>query len=191
MRLLLIGAPGSGKGTQAELLAQRLGITHISSGELLREHIDAQTDLGRQVSEYVEAGDLVPDALVMDMLFRPVVNAAEAGGYVLDGFPRTVEQALASYDVARTHGAHVQAAVHLEVPDDELMQRILSRSRGSDDSRAVIEHRLEVYRDKTVPLLGYYRQRAWLASVDGSRDVDAVHADIVERVTDLRSAAGT
>ncbi|MDQ1603287.1 MAG: adenylate kinase [Actinomycetota bacterium] len=191
MRLLLIGAPGSGKGTQAELLAQRLGITHISSGELLREHIDAQTDLGRQVSEYVEAGDLVPDALVMDMLFRPVVNAAEAGGYVLDGFPRTVEQALAAYDVARTHGAHVQAAVHLEVPDDELMQRILSRSRGSDDSREVIEHRLEVYRDKTVPLLGYYRQRAWLASVDGSRDVDAVHADIVERVTDLRSAAGT
>jgi adenylate kinase len=133
----------------------------------------------------------VPDALVMDMLFRPVVNAAEAGGYVLDGFPRTVEQALAAYDVARTHGAHVQAAVHLEVPDDELMQRILSRSRGSDDSREVIEHRLEVYRDKTVPLLGYYRQRAWLASVDGSRDVDAVHADIVERVTDLRSAAGT
>jgi adenylate kinase len=191
MRLLLIGAPGSGKGTQAELLAQRLGITHISSGELLREHIDARTDLGRQVSEYVEAGDLVPDALVMDMLFRPVVSAAGAGGYVLDGFPRTVEQALASYDVARTHAAHVQAAVHLEVPDDELMQRILSRSRGSDDSREVIEHRLEVYRDKTVPLLGYYRQRAWLASVDGSRDVDAVHADIVERVTELRSAAGT
>jgi adenylate kinase len=191
MRLLLIGAPGSGKGTQAELLAQRLGITHISSGELLREHIDARTDLGRQVSECVEAGDLVPDALVMDMLFRPVVSAAEAGGYVLDGFPRTVAQALAAYDVARTHRAHVQAAVHLEVPDDELMQRILSRSRGSDDSQEVIEHRLEVYRDKTVPLLGYYRQRAWLASVDGSRDVDAVHADIVERVTDLRSAAGT
>src|SRR5580692_7322723 len=101
MRLLLIGAPGAGKGTQAGLLAARLGITHISSGDLLRQHVRDLTPLGQQVRAYVDKGDLVPDSLVMDMLRKPVVAAAKSGGYVLDGFPRTVQQAEASYAVVR------------------------------------------------------------------------------------------
>src|SRR4029077_21134137 len=100
MRLLLIGAPGAGKGTQAERLAQRFGIAHISSGDLLRQHVKDQTSLGQTIKSYVSKGDLVPDGVVMDMLRKPVVAAAAAGGYVLDAFPRTVEQAQASFPTA-------------------------------------------------------------------------------------------
>ncbi|MGD0686041.1 MAG: adenylate kinase [Streptosporangiaceae bacterium] len=189
MRLLLIGAPGAGKGTQAELLASRFGIAHISSGDLLREHVRAMTSLGQQVKSYVDRGDLVPDGLVMDMLRKPVVAAARAGGYVLDGFPRTVQQAEASYAVVRELGVEVQAAVHLDVPADELVRRLLARGRGSDDTRAVIEHRLEVYLEMTVPLLDYYAGREWMFVVDGSAPTDAVHQDIVRRIERLAAFA--
>src|SRR5260370_14647740 len=97
MRLLLIGAPGAGKGTQAALLAERFGLAHISSGDLLRQHVREQTSLGRKIKSYVDQGDLVPDGLVMDMLRKPVQAAADANGYVLDGFPRTVDQAKAAF----------------------------------------------------------------------------------------------
>jgi adenylate kinase len=183
MRLLLIGAPGSGKGTQAELLAARFGIAHISSGELLRQHITDRTPLGRRVKSYVDSGDLVPDGLVMDMLRKPVLAAAS--GYVLDGFPRTVEQAKASYAVVRALGAEVQAAIHLDVPREDLVHRLLSRGRGSDDIETVVEHRLKVYLENTVPLLDYYAGREWPFTVDGARSVDVVHEDIVARIQKL------
>ena len=156
MRLLLIGAPGAGKGTQAARLAERFGIAHISSGDLLRRHVREQTAIGQRIKSYVDHGDLVPDGVVMDMLRKPVVAAAGAGGYVLDGFPRTVEQAEAAFRVVQALGAEVQAAVHLDVPREELVRRLLSRGRGSDDTEAVIEHRLQVYQENTVPLLEYY-----------------------------------
>src|SRR6201994_1060601 len=117
MRLLLIGAPGAGKGTQAEKLAERFSIAHISSGDLLRQHVREQTSIGETIKTYVDAGDLVPDAVVMDMLRKPVVAAAEAGGYVLDGFPRTVDQAKAAFETARELGVEVQAAGPLDAPD--------------------------------------------------------------------------
>ena len=119
MRLLLIGAPGAGKGTQAGRLAARFGIAHISSGDLLRQHVRDRTSLGQRVKSYVDNGDLVPDGVVMDMLRKPVLAAAS--GYVLDGFPRTVGQAKASYAVVRALGAEVQAAIHLDVPREELV----------------------------------------------------------------------
>jgi adenylate kinase len=118
MRLLLIGAPGAGKGTQAGRLAARFSIAHISSGDLLRQHVRDRTSLGQRVKSYVDNGDLVPDGVVMDMLRKPVLAAAS--GYVLDGFPRTVGQAKASYAVVRALGAEVQAAIHLDVPREEL-----------------------------------------------------------------------
>jgi len=133
MRLLLIGAPGAGKGTHSELLAKRFGIAHISSGDLLRQHVRDRTPLGLRVKSYVDKGDLVPDGVVMDMLRKPVLAAA--GGYVLDGFPRTVDQAKASYDVVRALGAEVQAAIHLDVPREELIGRLLARGRGSEDTQ--------------------------------------------------------
>ena len=185
MRLLLIGAPGAGKGTQAERLAARFGIAHISSGDLLRQHVSNQTPLGRAVQSYLDRGDLVPDGLVMDMLRKPVLAAAS--GYVLDGFPRTVEQAKASYAVVQPLGAEVQAAIHLDVPREELMRRLLARGRGSEDGKAVIEHRLQVYLDKTVPLLEYYEGREWMFTVDGARPADVVHEDIAGRIQKLAS----
>jgi adenylate kinase len=189
MRLLLIGAPGSGKGTQAERLAQRYGITHISSGDLLRQHVREQTALGRQIQSYVDRGDLVPTGIVVDMLRKPVVAAVEAGGYVLDGFPRTVEQARAAFPTAHALGAEVQAAVHLDVPRAELVRRLLARGRGSDDTQEVIEHRLQVYLDETVPLLEYYANREWMFAVDGAQPPDAVHQEIVARLHKLSAFA--
>ena len=185
MRLLLIGAPGAGKGTQAERLAERFSITHISSGDLLRQHVKDQTSIGQTIKSYLDAGDLVPDSVVLDMLRKPVVAAAESGGYVLDGFPRTVEQAKAAFEVASALGVAVQAAVHLDVPDDELIRRLLARGRGSDDTEEVIARRLRVYREKTVPLLEYYAGREWMFAVDGTRSPDEVHEDIVNRLRKL------
>ena len=185
MRLLLIGAPGAGKGTQARRLAKRFGIAHISSGDLLRQHVRDGTPLGLRAKSYVNHGDLVPDGIVMGMLRKPVLAAA--GGYVLDGFPRTVEQAKTSYDVVRALGAEVQAAIHLDVPHEELVRRLLARGRGSDDTETVIEHRLQVYRESTVPLLEYYAGREWMFIVDGARPMDAVHEDIVARIQKLAS----
>ena len=189
MRLLLIGAPGAGKGTQAELLAERLGITHISSGDLLRQHVRDSTTLGQTIRSYVDHGDLVPDGVVMDMLRKPVVAASETGGYVLDGFPRTVDQAKAAFAVAQPLGAEVQAAVHLDVPTDELVRRLLSRGRGSDDTEAVIEHRLQVYEESTVPLLEYYAGREWMFTVDGAQPAEVVHTDIIGRLRRLTALA--
>ena len=185
MRLLLIGAPGAGKGTQAGRLAERFGITHISSGDLLRQHVKDRTSIGQTIKAYVDAGDLVPDAVVMDMLRKPVVTAAESGGYVLDGFPRTVDQAKAAFEVARALGVQVQAAVHLDVPDEELIRRLLARGRGSDDTEEVIAHRLQVFREKTIPLLEYYAGREWMFAVDGARPAGQVHTDIVGRLRKL------
>ena len=189
MRLLLIGAPGAGKGTQAELLAERLGITHISSGDLLRQHVKDSTTLGQTIRSYVDHGDLVPDGVVMDMLRKPVVAASETGGYVLDGFPRTVDQAKAAFAVAEPLGAAVQAAVHLDVPTEELVRRLLSRERGSDDTQAVIEHRLQVYEENTVPLLEYYAGREWMFTVDGAQPPEVVHSDIIGRLQRLAALA--
>jgi adenylate kinase len=188
VRLLLIGAPGAGKGTQAERLAKRFGITHVSSGDLLRQHIRDHTSIGQMIESYLDRGDLVPDGVVMDMMRKPVVAAAQAGGFVLDGFPRTVEQARASFPTARALGVEVQIAVHLDVTRTELVRRLLARRRGSEDTEAVIERRLQVYLDKTVPLLEYYANREQVFTVDGAQSPEAVHGDIVaglQKLADL------
>lgn len=174
MRMLLIGAPGAGKGTQAGLIADRFGITHISSGDLLRWHVTEGTAIGRQAKAYLAKGDLVPDAVVMDMLRKPTVAATASGGYVLDGFPRTVDQAKAAYETARGLGVAVEVAVFLEVPAAELTRRLLARGRGQDDTPEVIEHRLAVFEAKTRPMLDYYAQREELITVNGARPVNEV-----------------
>jgi adenylate kinase len=182
MRLLLIGAPGAGKGTQAVKLAEHFGVAHISSGDLLRQHVNDHTALGAKVKEYVSAGDLVPDQLVLDMLRKPIVEASANGGYVLDGFPRTVDQAEIAYETARELGVAVQVAAYLEVPREELVRRLLARGRGADDTQAVIEHRLEVYDAKTQPMIAYYRDREILVTVDGSLPADDVTAALVDQI---------
>jgi adenylate kinase len=186
MRILLVGAPGSGKGTQAELLSEALGLTHISSGDLLRGHVSRGTALGQSVQEYVSRGDLVPDGIVMDMLRKPVVQAAQEGGYILDGFPRTVDQAKAAYETAKELGVEVQVAVHLDVPEEELVRRLLARGRGADETEDVIRHRQQVYQEQTRPMLGYYGEREELITVDGAEPPEEVHATVLERLEAVR-----
>ena len=182
MRILLIGAPGSGKGTQAEQIAHQFGITHISSGDLLRQHVRDASAIGTAAKRYVDAGDLVPDSRVMDMLRKPVVAANDSGGYVLDGFPRTVEQAKTAYETARDLGVAVQVAAFLDVGDDELVRRLLARGRGSEDTADVIAHRLEVYREHTLPMLDYYADREELVTVDGARPPEHVTRTLLDEL---------
>jgi adenylate kinase len=188
MRVLLIGAPGAGKGTQAARIAEHFGITHISSGDLLRTHVAEGTATGRAVKDSVRRGDLVPDAIVMDMLYKPVSAASASGGYVLDGFPRTVEQAQAAYMVARELRANVQVAVHLDVPREELVRRLVARGRGADDTADVIEHRLQVYEESTLPMLDYYSERERLVTVDGARPIDDVSSSLVGQLEQVRDS---
>jgi adenylate kinase len=198
MRLLLIGPPGCGKGTQAVHIAQHYGIEHISSGDLLRRHVAERTSIGRAVEQCVNRGDLVPDGIVMDILRKPVETASRNGGYILDGFPRTVEQAEAAYDVARTLNASVRIALHLQVPRDELIQRLLARGRQTgraDDTAEVINHRLQVFDASTLPLLDYYARRETLIRIDGNYPVPEVtrsaitHLDLVRHRLGLRATA--
>ena len=185
MRMLLIGAPGAGKGTQAKLIAERFHIAHISSGDLLRTHVEENTTIGRAAREFLAKGDLVPDSIVMDMLRKPVVAASEAGGYVLDGFPRTVEQAKAAYETAQELGVAVEVAIYLEVPTEELTRRLLARGRGKDDTPEVIEHRLEVFEAMTRPMLDYYAEREELITVNGARPVPEVFWSITVQLQQL------
>jgi adenylate kinase len=179
VRVLLIGAPGAGKGTQAAHIARHFGLTHISSGDLLRQHVREATTIGRQVKEYIDRGDLVPDAIIMDMLYKPVMAATASGGYILDGFPRTVSQAETAYAVAGELGVQVQLAVHIAVQREELLRRLTERGRGADDDISVARYRLKVYDEKTLPLVDYYRERERLVEVNGGRPVDEVTWSIV------------
>ncbi len=188
MRLLMIGAPGAGKGTQAVRVAEHFGVTHISSGDLLRDHVKRETSIGRTAKEYIERGDLVPDAVVLDMLRKPVVAANEAGGYVLDGFPRTVGQAEVAYGTARDLGVSVQVACYLDVARDILVSRMLARGRGVEDSREVIERRLDVYDEQTVPLIDYYRDRERLVTVNGDAPVEQVTWSLLVQIDLARKA---
>lgn len=185
MRMLLIGAPGAGKGTQAKLIAERFHIAHISSGDLLRMHVEENTTIGRAAKQYLAKGDLVPDAIVMDMLRKPVVAASEAGGYVLDGFPRTLDQAKAAYETAHELGVAVEVAIYLDVPTEELTRRLLARGRGKDDTPEVIEHRLAVFDAMTRPMLDYYAEREELITVNGARPVREVFWSITVQLQQL------
>lgn len=191
MRLLLIGPPGSGKGTQAQAIADHFGISHISSGELLRQHINDQTPVGRAAAEYVSRGDLVPDGVVMDILRKPVETASRNGGYVLDGFPRTVAQAESAYLIAKDLDASVQVALYLDVPREQLIARMLHRGHTdgrNDDTEDVMSHRIDVFEKLTAPLLDYYARREVLIRVNGDRPIEEVSAAAIAELELLRPA---
>jgi adenylate kinase len=178
VRILLAGAPGAGKGTQAALLAHQLDVPHIASGDLVRENVASGTPAGAAAGEAVASGDLVPDEVIVEILRPTLLLAGSRGGYVLDGFPRTVAQAETVEAVFGASGASVELVVHLDVPDDVLIERLLARGRD-DDSASVIEHRLAVYRSQTLPMLHWYAQRQQLVVVDGHASVGDVSARVV------------
>jgi adenylate kinase len=183
--MLLLAPPGAGKGTQGERLADRLGVQHVSAGELLRAEARAGTPAGRQIAAYQQRGDLVPDAIVFDVLTPAVVAAVAGGGYILDGFPRTLPQATAAATLGTRLGLTLQAAVYLYAPEAVLAQRLLGRAGQegrSDDTSVVIRHRLEVFATTTRPLIAYYQDRGILVAVDADQPPEAVTAEILARL---------
>ena len=196
VRLLLIGPPGSGKGTQGKRLAQHYGVEHISAGDLLRHEVETKSDIGRRASDYMEQGELVPDELVYDLVMPKVLAVGKANGYVLDGFPRSVGQAEECRPVFDKDDVAVRLAVHLDAIPDDLMPRLLDRARSEgrfDDTPEVIRARLEVFNDEVEPLLDFYRDRGLLVLVDATGAPDHVWAQLQVAVdgrqprTDLRS----
>ena len=191
MRLLLVGPPGSGKGTQAKHLAAHYGIAHLASGDLLRREVEQGTPIGKIAADYIRRGDLVPDEIVVRVIAGPLREAAQHGGYVLDGFPRTLRQAQDAYRMAqRIDGVELQAVVHLKVGRDELRRRLLDRhgqEGRADDIQATIDHRLRVYDAETAPLLEFYARRSLVVEVNGEQSPGKVFADIVAAVDALEA----
>ncbi|MBF6167420.1 adenylate kinase [Streptomyces gardneri] len=173
MRVVLLGPPGAGKGTQAVLLSEKLGVPHISTGDLFRANISQQTPLGREAQKYMDAGDLVPSDVTNRMVEARVNEPDAANGFVLDGYPRTVDQADALEKILEDMNTKLDAVLRFVVPEDTVVARMLSRGRA-DDNENVIRNRLRVYREETEPLLDHYD--GLVVSVDGVGEVDDVNA---------------
>ena len=177
VRLVLVGPPGAGKGTQAVRLAERLDVPHISTGDLFRANLSQNTPLGVAAKRYMDAGELVSDEVTVGMVRERLAEDDAAKGFILDGFPRTVAQADALGELLEAAGNELDAVVSLEVPEELLVQRLLGRGRA-DDTEDVIRRRQEVYREETAPLLEHYRDL--LVTVDAVGEIE----EITERVVD-------
>jgi adenylate kinase len=215
MDLVLLGAPGSGKGTQAEHLQRELGLTHIASGDLFRHHLEAKTDLGLRASEYMARGALVPDPITIAMLRDRICQPDAARGVLLDGFPRTMEQAIALNEMMSGLGRDIDAVTYIEVPDEELVERLSGRLvcrecqvpfhrtanpfrtcpqgrcngehlyQRPDDAPDTVRARLATYRRQTAPVIDYYRLINLLVTVPGSGPVDQVKRATLDAVRRL------
>jgi len=195
MRIVFLGPPGSGKGTQARLLAERLAVPAISTGEMLREAVREGRSLGLKVKSIMECGDLVPDDLMIELIGERLGRPDAGKGFILDGFPRTVEQAAALERMLSGNGNRLLTVVNLQVPEPVILDRLHGRSaqeHRADDRPGAIAERLRVYHERTEPLIGYYRGRRLLADVDGMGDVDEIGTRIgrvIERADRARGAA--
>ncbi|MEJ3653924.1 adenylate kinase [Actinomycetes bacterium KLBMP 9759] len=179
MRLVLVGPPGAGKGTQATRLAERLEVPHISTGDLFRANLaeGAETAIGLEAKRYMDAGNLVPDEVTVAMVRERLTHEDAIKGFILDGFPRTLSQAASLEQLLDERGEVLDAVVEFQVPEDVLVARLLGRGRN-DDTEEVIRRRQEVYRDETAPLLEHYRDQ--LVSIDAVGTVE----EITDRVAD-------
>jgi adenylate kinase len=175
--LLLIGPPGSGKGTQAAQITKEFGIPHISTGELLRAEVAQGTELGRKVRSVMEAGQLVDDDTVNQLVARRIGKPDARAGFILDGYPRTLDQARFLDDLLHRRQLPAPLVLHIDVPPGVTMQRLLDRGRA-DDQRAVIEDRLRVYVRDTAPILGHYSPRAGYHRINGDQKPEQVYSDI-------------
>lgn len=173
MRVILLGPPGAGKGTQAAKLAEKLGVPQISTGDLFRNNIAAGTELGRQAKQYLDAGDLVPAELTNALVADRIDDPDAAKGFILDGYPRSVEQARALHDMLEARNTRLDAVLELRVSEEELLKRLKERGRA-DDTAEVIHNRMNVYREETAPLLEYYSGEHELQTVDAVGSLDEV-----------------
>ena len=182
-RILLLGAPGAGKGTQAQCLVEKLAIPQISTGEMLRAAVAADTELGRQAQAAMDRGELVSDEVVIGVAGERLAAADARPGFVLDGFPRTVVQAEALDRILEERGTRLEACVAIEIDDKAVVERLLKRANlegRSDDNEETIRKRMRVYRQQTEPLVAYYRERGLLREVSGTGSVDEISARIGE-----------
>jgi adenylate kinase len=190
VRVLMIAPPGAGKGTQGAVIATHFEIPHVATGDLLRDHVARRTELGRAVQKHLERGELVPDAIVLDMVREAFVAAKAAGsGYVLDGIPRNIEQARATYRIALELDMTANVALHLQADDDELVRRLLARATiegRADDTEDVIRKRLGVYHEVTHPIVSWYGKRGILVTVDAMRPAEAVGREILTALEVMR-----
>jgi adenylate kinase len=177
LRVLLLAPPGAGKGTQGTRLAARHGVPHLSTGDMLRREVAERTVAGLEAQSFMDRGELVPDRLVTGMISDRITGPDAPAGFVLDGFPRTMAQAEAAYQWAKTRDKTFHAAISLEVPEEELVKRLIERGRQSgrfDDNEETIRKRLQVYKQNTEPLKDFYRSRDILVEIDGTGTVDEV-----------------
>lgn len=180
-RLIFLGAPGAGKGTQAKVLAAMSHIPHVSTGDILRESVAQKSLLGLQAKDYMDRGDLVPDQLVIGLIKERLTQSDAKAGWILDGFPRNVTQATFLDSLLDDIDQAYDYAVNFTVPDEVLVSRMLNRGR-QDDTEEVIRHRLQIYHEKTAPLIDFYQSRKKLISVNGSVPVEDVTARLKQLV---------
>ena len=218
MRLVLLGPPGSGKGTQAKMVSEKMGIPQISTGDILREAVARGTELGRKARSYMDAGQLVPDDVMLGLMEKRIGEADCARGYILDGFPRTLAQALGLDEILSRRGEAIDLAILIEVGDDTVVKRLTRRRvcpachalynldtdppkddnrcdrcgvelvLRSDDEETTVRTRLNVYRNDTLPLADYYDSKGILRKVDGEGTIDDVFSSIMEVLTEVRQS---
>ncbi|MBK1784020.1 adenylate kinase [Prauserella cavernicola] len=176
-RVVLVGPPGAGKGTQAVALSERLGVPHISTGDLFRAHVGEQTPLGQEAKRYLDSGELVPDAVTNEMVRERLAEPDVKTGFLLDGFPRNTKQAEVLAEMLAQVDSPLDAVIELQVPEDVLVERLLGRGRA-DDTEDVIRRRQQVYRSETAPLLDHYADI--LVTVDGVGGIDEVSSRVLD-----------
>lgn len=190
LNLVLFGAPGSGKGTQSAKLIDNYGLHHISTGEVLRDHIKRETELGKIAKQYIDEGQLIPDELMISILDDVLEKEAKGKkGVIFDGFPRTIPQAEALNELLKKRGTELHAVVGLEVPEEELIQRMLNRGKETgraDDNLETIKKRLTVYHNQTSPLKDHYKKQNKYLQINGSGNVDDIYSNIAAGIDNLK-----
>lgn len=181
-RLIFMGPPGAGKGTQADIIREKFKIPQISTGEILRNAVKNSTPLGQEAKKYMDAGDLVPDVVVIGIIKERLAEKDCAKGFILDGFPRTVEQAEALNKILKELKMDLDAVINLHVPEEELVNRLLKRAEiegRSDDNRETIQNRLKTYNEKTFPLIDYYKKAGLLKEINGVGSMEEITMEIL------------
>jgi len=186
INLIFFGAPGAGKGTQAKKLAEKYNLIHLSTGDMLRARVEQKTKLGIIAKEYMDKGELVPDDVMIGMVENTISQLKDADGFILDGFPRTLPQASALDVMLEKHEMKIQRVLFLDVQKEVIIDRLRKRAtlenRQDDSDISIVENRINVYKQKTAPVMGYYEEQNRLSRIDGVGDINEIFAKIVEAV---------